>query len=111
MLSRKLRIETKLQAVFAPEHLDVFDESFMHHVPEGSESHFKIVCVSTHFIDKTLVARHRAVNAELKEEFTNGLHALSVHAFTPQEWSAKQNVMPSPKCHGGQLRESSQKSK
>lgn len=111
MSSRKSRIENTLRDAFAPEHLDVLDESHMHSVPEGAESHFKIICVSTQFVDKSLVARHRSVNAELNTELASGLHALSLHLFTPAEWSAKQAVAPSPTCRGGQHREQHDKRK
>lgn len=110
MSSRKFRIETALKATFSPEYLDIHDESHMHSVPDGAESHFKIICVSSKFTDKSLVTRHRTVNAELKTEFTSGLHALSLHLFTPEEWSFKHAVAPSPICRGGQQREQRQKS-
>lgn len=37
-----LRIREKLQAAFSPDHLDVLNESYMHSVPKGSETHFKV---------------------------------------------------------------------
>ncbi|MFT6899708.1 MAG: BolA protein, partial [Paraglaciecola sp.] len=40
------RIQGKLTATFTPSHLEVINESFMHNVPQGSESHFKVVIVS-----------------------------------------------------------------
>ncbi len=43
-------------------HLEVIDESHMHSVPEGAESHFKVVAVSERFADHKLVGRHRMVN-------------------------------------------------
>lgn len=104
MSSRKTRIETLLKSAFNPSHLEVIDESFMHHVPEGAESHFKVICVSTLFAEKTLVARHRWVNAELKAEFSLGLHALSLHLFTPEEWLIS-TISASPACRGGMHKE------
>ncbi|WP_373054340.1 BolA family protein, partial [Thioalkalivibrio sp.] len=35
-------ITRKLEERFAPEHLEVVNESHMHNVPPGSESHFKV---------------------------------------------------------------------
>jgi BolA protein len=61
-------ITTKLNKAFSPEHLEVINESFMHNVPEGSESHFKIIIVCDDFKDKMLIARHRLVNKVLQDE-------------------------------------------
>jgi BolA protein len=36
----------KLDGAFSPDHLEVINESASHNVPEGSESHFKVVLVS-----------------------------------------------------------------
>ena len=43
------RIETKLKETLAPSHLEVINESHMHNVPKGSETHFKVVVVSGRF--------------------------------------------------------------
>ncbi|MGV6826820.1 MAG: BolA family protein [bacterium] len=101
-MSRASVITEKLQQQFSPLHLEVDDESHMHSVPEGAESHFRVVVVSEQFEGKMLIARHRAVNESLQEEFTGGLHALSIHAMTPEEWFAKGGQAPeSPPCLGG----------
>ena len=101
-MSRAERIRERLQQTFQPQHLEVTDESHMHSVPEGAESHFKILLVSEGFEGDMLIKRHRAVNAALREEFDNGLHALALHTMTPQEWYAKGGDAPeSPPCLGG----------
>jgi stress-induced morphogen len=95
-------IRSKLAAAFSPTVLDVLNESHMHSVPKGSETHFKVVVVSSRFENQSLVERHRAVNALLREEFeTKGLHALSIVAKTPQQWEASARVPESPTCRGG----------
>jgi BolA family transcriptional regulator, general stress-responsive regulator len=100
--TRKTRIEAALAATFAPLHLEVQDESHMHSVPPGAESHFKVIVVSEDFGGTDLVARHRRVNALLGTEFQRGLHALSIYAWTPEEWYAKGGLAPaSPPCLGG----------
>jgi BolA protein len=83
--------------------LEVTDESYMHNVPEGAESHFKVLVVSNAFADERLVGRHRRVNALLREELDGGLHALSIHAWTPEEWFEKGGgrAPESPQCLGG----------
>ena len=96
------QIEDKLRAAFAPLHLDVDNESHMHNVPEGSESHFRTVVVSDAFEGQSLVQRHRAVNKVLRDELDGPVHALALHTLTPEEWFAKGGDTPeSPPCLGG----------
>ncbi|AJR09661.1 transcriptional regulator BolA [Photobacterium gaetbulicola] len=96
------RIEDKLQQAFSPLHLDVINESYMHNVPEGSESHFKVVVVSEQFEGMRLIGRHRAVNTALADELANDIHALAIHTYTEAEWQSQQQGAPaSPACRGG----------
>lgn len=101
-MNRKERIEEKLKASFFPLHLEVQDESHRHSVPPGAESHFKVIVVSERFGEHKSVARHRLVNELLGAEFGSGLHALALHAWTPEEWFAKGGSAPaSSPCMGG----------
>ncbi|MGL9760387.1 MAG: transcriptional regulator BolA [Symbiopectobacterium sp.] len=95
-------IEAKLRAAFAPTHLDVINESYQHRVPAGSQSHFKVILVSETFTGQRIIGRHRAVYAALVMELENGLHALALHTYTPQEWSsdAQGQAPKSPSCGG-----------
>lgn len=98
-------ITQKLNKEFEPIHLDVINESFMHNVPKGSETHFKVVVVSENFHDKPLIQRHRMVMDILKQELETGVHALSIQAKTPQQWeSSGKLVTKSPPCLGGSAR-------
>lgn len=91
----------KLQQ-FTPIHLEVINESHMHNVPVGSESHFKVIIVSDDFTGKMLVARHRMINQRLQHELKESIHALSLHTMTEPEWLKKQGkVATSPPCLGG----------
>ncbi|MGS2719277.1 transcriptional regulator BolA [Paraglaciecola aestuariivivens] len=95
-------IETKLLNHFNPEHLEVINESFMHNVPAGSESHFKVVIVTPAFSGERLIKRHRAVNSVLKDELANDIHALALHTYTEDEWKHLFGEFPkSPNCLGG----------
>jgi BolA family transcriptional regulator, general stress-responsive regulator len=95
-------IQQKLQQAFSPIHLEVINESHMHSVPEGSESHFKVVVVSDAFDGEKLIARHRQVNQVLSEELAGGIHALALHTMTPDDWFNKGGtVADSPACLGG----------
>jgi BolA family transcriptional regulator, general stress-responsive regulator len=90
------RIRAKLQAAFAPDSIEVIDESHMHashaHVmnrrgaaasPGGTHFHVKVV--SEAFKGKSLVERHRAINHLLRAEFDAGVHALAIEAKAPGE--------------------------
>jgi len=94
-------ITEKLEQAFDPEHLEVINESHMHNVPEGSESHFKVVIVAETFDGKMLLARHRLVNQTLQQELDGGIHALALHTLTMKEWFEKGNAPDSPPCLGG----------
>lgn len=95
-------IHDALVATFAPSVLEVINESNNHSVPRGSETHFKVVVVSDSFAGQSPVARHRAVNQALAAQLAGGVHALSIHAFTPAQWAERGGaVPPSPPCLGG----------
>lgn len=101
-MHRQRTIEAKLRAGLEPAHLQVINESHMHSVPPGSETHFKVVVVSERFAGMPRVRRHQAVNGLLAEELSDGLHALSISPLTPEEWRARGRAVPaSPPCHGG----------
>ncbi|XDF78327.1 transcriptional regulator BolA [Aliivibrio fischeri] len=96
------QIEQKLREALAPSYLKVLNESYMHNVPEGSESHFKVIVVSDEFEGKRLIARHRAINNILAEELSDHIHALAIHTYTETEWQAldAEQVPLSPNCMG-----------
>ena len=96
------RLTAKLQATFSPAELQVINESYMHSVPAGSESHFKVIVVSEAFVGQNRVARHRAVNKAVAEELASAVHAFSMDALTPEEWLAREGATTSsPQCLGG----------
>jgi BolA protein len=101
-MNRAQRIENRLAADLPLKHLEVTNESDGHHVPAGSETHFKVVLVADAFDGVSRVSRHRRVNALLAGEFESGLHALAIHAYTEAEWQARHGSAPlSPPCAGG----------
>ena len=98
-------IERKITTQLNPVHLEVLNESNMHNVPEGSESHFKVTVVSDAFEGKKLIARHRILNDVLADELAGPVHALSLHTMTSNEWSERGGEVPeSPPCRGGGTR-------
>ena len=75
---------------------------FIYHSPKDSETHFKVVVVSTQFDSvKSPLQRHRLVNGALSEELDGPVHALSIIAKSPAQWEKSQSVPPSPNCQGG----------
>src|SRR5205809_4698675 len=85
----KTLIADKLATAFAPQSLDVVDESHQHqghagHRP-GGETHFRVYIVSNAFQGKSRIERHRMVNATLSRELAAGVHALAIHASAPGE--------------------------
>ena len=101
-MNRRDLIEQQLNAAFSPLHIEVLDESHMHSVPEGAQSHFKVTLVSQQFEQQSLLQRHRAVNQILANELKNGIHALALHTMTADEWFAKGgHSHESPPCLGG----------
>lgn len=101
-MTRKQRIEEKLTQALQPSLLTVEDESIRHHVPKGAETHFKVTAVSSHFTALTRIQRHKLVNQLLNEEFNLGLHALSLHLYTAEEWGKRSHpVQNSPACKDG----------
>ena len=94
-------IKAKLANEFQTEFLQVENESHMHNVAPGSESHFKVTIVSPQFDELMLIKRHRLVNQALKQEIEQ-IHALALHTLTPSEWQERGGqVAASPKCRGG----------
>lgn len=89
-------------AALAPTHLDVVNESHMHSVPPGSETHFKVVLVSSRFEGQRQVARHQMIYQLLAHELSHGVHALALHTYTDAEWQLRAAAAPeSPQCLGG----------
>lgn len=99
--SMRQRVEAKVRGALAPEHLEVIDESTMHAVPEGAESHFRLLIVADAFEGKSAVQRHQAVYAVLAEEMRDHIHALGLQTLTPAEWATDPRRNESPECLGG----------
>lgn len=99
--TRHNKIEEILEKEFVPEFKEIINESKNHSVPKNSETHFKVIIVSNKFIGKSKIEIHREINSKLKEEFSSGLHALSIVAYTPEEWNKNPKIPESEKCRGG----------
>lgn len=103
-MSRLQRMHDALSHELKPVVLTIDNESSRHHVPAGSETHIKVTAVSERFYTLNRIARHRWVNSIVNDEFTTGLHALTLHLYTPQEWEQQTHPVPaSPACRDGYI--------
>ncbi|MCA9666884.1 MAG: BolA family transcriptional regulator [Myxococcales bacterium] len=96
------QIQQRVREALAPEHFELVNESYMHSVPAGSESHFKAIIVSGRFEGQGRVQRQRTVFAALGE-LTGRIHALTMKTLTPAEWREAGGAVESqsPPCLGG----------
>lgn len=90
-------LKAKLQTL-EPSHLELVNESHMHAL-QATDSHYKLILVSTHFEGQRTVARHQKIYALLANEMQNPIHALAMHLYTPEEWKTAQTAS-SPNCMG-----------
>ncbi len=100
----KAAIEAKLREGLSPAHLEVVNESHMHSVPPDSETHFRVVLVSSAFAGLRQVPRHQKVYQLLSDELAGGVHALALHTYAPDEWQG--DAPESPPCLGGSKQDS-----
>lgn len=87
-MTRVEKIRSALQAAFAPTHLLIEDESYLHAGHAGAATglgHFKVEIVSSAFAGLPALARHRQVYAALGALMETDIHALSLRALAPGE--------------------------
>lgn len=87
-VERLEQIRQRLEAAFAPESLDVEDDSHKHAGHEGAKGglgHFNVMIVSAHFNGMKVLARHRAVYAAVGEMMQTDIHALAIEAIASDE--------------------------
>ncbi len=85
---RVAQIEQRLRAALQPLRLEILDESAKHAGHAGAREgggHFDVTIVAAQFSGKSLLQRHRLVYDALGEAMRQDIHALSIHALTPEE--------------------------
>jgi BolA family transcriptional regulator, general stress-responsive regulator len=85
---RVAQIRARLEQVFAPEALDIQDDSHRHvgHAgAAGGAGHFSVRIVSRRFAGKKPLERHRMVYDALGALLRNDIHALSITALSPEQ--------------------------
>lgn len=94
----KSAIEERLTAELAPDFLEVINESHMHKVVPGAETHFKLVIASSKFQGKSHVERHRMVYRLIDDiRKQHSVHAIAISA---SERAPDEPVAGSPACLG-----------
>lgn len=88
--ARVAMIRERLNEVFAPQSLNIIDESHKHagHASAGGAGHFVVEIVADAFAGKNLIQRHRLVYDALGDAMNTEIHALSIKASTPEETAA-----------------------
>jgi BolA family transcriptional regulator, general stress-responsive regulator len=85
-------MKTKLTDAFAPDRLEIVDESHRHEGHAGhdgrGESHFRVAIVSRRFEGCSRVNRQRLVHQVLADELRERVHALALNLKSPQEAEA-----------------------
>ena len=81
--------------------MDHFSDLVERQVPDsradvtGAGSKFEARVVSASFEGLPTIKRHKLVYAVLDEHIRSGaIHALSIRAYTPEEWAAKEGDAP-----------------
>ena len=92
-------IRDKLTAAFAPEALEVIDDSAKHAGHSGArpagETHFTVRITSATFAGVSRVDRQRRIYDALKAEMApEGIHALALSAHAPGEGDAGGSLDP-----------------
>ncbi|KAF8253991.1 bola-like protein, partial [Wilcoxina mikolae CBS 423.85] len=87
-------IRSKLTSALSPRTLEIYNDSHKHAhhsamrgVADKKETHFRVVISSASFQGKPQIARHRTINALLKDELERegGVHALQLRTLTLEE--------------------------
>ena len=74
-------IETRIKAALPDADVTLEDLT-------GTKDHWKARIVSAAFVGKSLVERHRLINAALAQELKGPIHALTMDTLTPDEAGA-----------------------
>ena len=90
-MTRVEKIETALRTALAPDAISVEDESHLHAGHAGAKTglgHFAVTVVSARFRDANALQRHRLVYDALGDLMRTDIHALTLRAYTPEEFGA-----------------------
>jgi len=86
--TRLERLTDRLNRAFAPEHLDVVDDSHRHAGHAGAadgRGHYTVLIASAKFAGLSTLQRHRLVFEAVGDMMSTDIHALSIQAVAPGE--------------------------
>lgn len=86
--SRQQRLAVRIEAALAPTHLEIIDDSHLHAGHAGAadgRGHFTVIVASARFAGLRTLQRHRLVYDAVGDLMVTDVHALSIHASTPDE--------------------------
>lgn len=89
-MSERLSHIRQQLSTLQPSHLDIIDESHLHAGHAGAKSgggHYRIHLVSSDFVGKNTMSRHRMVYSALAELLKREIHALTLRTETPEEFA------------------------
>ena len=89
-MTRIDQIHAAIESALSPDLLEVTDESHLHagHTgARGGKGHFCLRIVAPRFTGLTLINRHRLVYAALGKLVDSDIHALSIEAIAPGEYT------------------------
>ena len=81
-------IRARLEAAFAPQTLEIIDDSHLHTGHAGAKDgrgHFSVRIISQRFAGATPLERHRMVYEALSSLMNTDIHALRVTALCPDQ--------------------------
>lgn len=86
--TRVTRIRARLQEAFAPQELEIEDQSHLHAGHAGARDgrgHFRVIIRAQAFSGLSPLARHRRVYQALDDLMRTDIHALSIRALAPED--------------------------
>ena len=86
--SRPQKLAARIEAALAPTHLEIIDDSHLHAGHAGAadgRGHFTVIVTSARFAGLRTLQRHRLVYDAVGDLMVTDVHALSIHASTPDE--------------------------
>jgi len=85
-----------------PIYIEVINDSHLH--LKGENTHFKLIIVSRKFDGLAKVKRHQLIYSLLGNTM-HEIHALTINAFSQNEWLTNTKIKNTPNCLGGGLLE------
>lgn len=86
--ARHRKLVERIEAALSPTYLEVIDDSHLHAGHAGARDgrgHYTVIVASQRFAGLRTLQRHRLVYDAVGDLMVTDVHALSIHASTPDE--------------------------